>query len=453
MDNNVAIRANNISKFYKLYNNPIDRLKESIHPFRKKYHHSFFALEDVSFVINKGETVGIVGRNGSGKSTLLKIITGVLTPSGGTVDVTGKVAALLELGAGFNPDFTGIENVYLNGAIMGYNKLEIDRRIDEILAFADIGEFIYQPVKTYSSGMLVRLAFAVQVQVEPDILIVDEALAVGDALFQKRCFQKMEQLIRRGTTLLFVSHDQETLRVLTDRAILLSEGKIKAIGTSADVLLEYRRMLHEDERAYFEKVTRRLNQRTALATTAELKPNLDHAQLVESTELSQSGRMSFGDLDAEIVNVQVLDGQGIEAHNFYPGDLLRIVVKCLVHKPLKNLNIAVRIRNKEGVKIYSWGTLNQDIAIWAGVTSSEIFWDKSFTAGQTVDVVFEAECNLGGNLYEIQAAVSEELDRYYGAQRMLHWRDEAAFFNVTVRHREWFFGGVSDMKMRAVAHE
>ena len=193
MNSDIAIKVENLSKIYKLYNRPVDRMKESLHPFRKKYHKEFFALNDVSFELKKGETLGIIGKNGSGKSTLLKIITGVLAPASGSVYVNGKVSALLELGAGFNPEMSGIENVFFQGAIMGYSRQEMDSKIDEILSFADIGEFVYQPVKTYSSGMFARLAFAVAMSVWIlTILIVDEALAVGDARFVKKCYERMD---------------------------------------------------------------------------------------------------------------------------------------------------------------------------------------------------------------------------------------------------------------------
>ena len=191
-----VIQIQNVSKVYKLYENPIDRLKESLHPGGKKYHHDFFALRDISFDVKKGETVGIIGKNGSGKSTLLKIITGVLTPTMGTMNVSGRISALLELGAGFNPEYSGLENVYLQGTMMGYSREDMRERVPEILKFADIGEFINQPVKVYSSGMFIRLAFSVAINVEPEILIVDEALAVGDMSFQAKCmtaFKRMQQ--------------------------------------------------------------------------------------------------------------------------------------------------------------------------------------------------------------------------------------------------------------------
>ena len=213
MNKNTAIKVQNLTKTYKLYDKPIDRLKESLHPLKKKYHKEFYALNNVSFEIKKGETVGIIGKNGSGKSTLLKIITGVLTPTAGRVAIHGKISAILELGAGFNPEMTGLENIYLNTSINGMNKAQTDKKIDEIVAFAELGEFIHQPIKTYSSGMKARLAFAVSINVEPDILIVDEALSVGDSAFQRKCFAKMEEIRAKGATILFVSHSEGSIVV------------------------------------------------------------------------------------------------------------------------------------------------------------------------------------------------------------------------------------------------
>lgn len=235
----IAIKVSCLSKSYKLYDNPVDRLRESLHPFRKKYHKDFYALNDVTFEVKKGETLGIIGKNGSGKSTLLKILTGVLTPTSGTISVNGKVSALLELGAGFNLEMTGIENVYLNGTLMGFSRKEIDARLPEILAFADIGDFVYQPVKSYSSGMFVRLAFAAQILVEPDVFIIDEALSVGDVFFQQKCYAKIRESISRGTTCLFVSHDTSAIMNLCTRAILLNDGAVDFIGNPKEAVSRY----------------------------------------------------------------------------------------------------------------------------------------------------------------------------------------------------------------------
>lgn len=235
MSREFVISVQRLSKCYQIYERPEDRLKQSLWRGRKDFYREFWALHDVSFEVRKGEAIGIIGRNGSGKSTLLQLIAGTLSPTAGSVEVSGRAAALLELGSGFNPDFSGRENVYLNGAILGLTREEIDRRYEEIINFADIGNFIDQPVKTYSSGMMVRLAFAVSVCIEPDILIVDEALAVGDIGFQLKCMERLDQLTRSGTTLLFVSHDIATVKTFCQRAIYLANGRVKAVGSASDV--------------------------------------------------------------------------------------------------------------------------------------------------------------------------------------------------------------------------
>lgn len=220
-----VIKVNSISKIYKLYDKPIDRLKESLSLSRKCYHKDYYALNNVSFSIKKGEILGFIGTNGSGKSTLLKILTRIIVPSSGTIEVTGKISALLELGAGFNPEYTGLENIYLNGTMMGYSKDEMNKKLEEIKNFADIGDFINQPVKIYSSGMFARLAFAVAINVEPDILIVDEVLAVGDMRFQFKCMNKMKSMMDNGTTILFVSHDISSIRRFCKKAMWLNNGE------------------------------------------------------------------------------------------------------------------------------------------------------------------------------------------------------------------------------------
>ncbi|MBT6068516.1 ABC transporter ATP-binding protein [Candidatus Peregrinibacteria bacterium] len=234
-----AIKVNNLSKSYKLYDDPIDRLKESFHPFRKKYHHNFHALRGIDFEVEKGKTIGIIGANGAGKSTLLKILTGVLTPSGGTYSVKGRISSLLELGSGFNPELTGLENVYFNGTILGYSKNEIDAKIDDIIAFADIGEFIHQSVKTYSSGMQVRLAFAVAINTNPDVLIIDEALSVGDIKFQLKCFRRLQEFQDAGKTIVLVTHDTGAIINYCSKAIWLHNGKMKEIGNPEEICKKY----------------------------------------------------------------------------------------------------------------------------------------------------------------------------------------------------------------------
>jgi len=243
----VAIRIDNLSKVYQIYNKPSDRLKQLLFGNnKKKYYREFSALQNIDFEIKRGETVGIVGKNGSGKSTLLQIIAGTLTPSHGNIQVNGRVAALLELGSGFNPEFTGRENVFLNGAILGISQEEMEQRFEEIITFADIGDFIDQPVKTYSSGMYVRLAFSIAINVEADILIVDEALAVGDTKFQIKCIEKMKEIKQNGTTILFVSHAGEQVKRFCEKGIWLEHGVVKEIGTAANVVNHYEDLLQMD---------------------------------------------------------------------------------------------------------------------------------------------------------------------------------------------------------------
>ena len=231
-----VIEIKDVTKTYKLYNKPSDRLRENFSITHKNYHRDHDALQGISLDVYKGECVGIIGTNGSGKSTLLKIVTGVVAPTSGTLEIKGKISALLELGAGFNQEYTGIENIYLNGTMVGFTKEEMDGKLQSIIDFADIGEFINQPVKTYSSGMFARLAFAVAINVDPDILIVDEALSVGDIFFQSKCYQKFMDLKEAGKTILFVSHDLGSIIKYCDRSLLIHHGKQIAVGKSSEIV-------------------------------------------------------------------------------------------------------------------------------------------------------------------------------------------------------------------------
>ncbi|MBQ8597306.1 MAG: ABC transporter ATP-binding protein [Lachnospiraceae bacterium] len=244
MDNKkIAIQVNGVEKAYKLYDKASDRLKEALGFGRKKRYKEHYALKGIDMTIYQGETVGIIGTNGSGKSTILKIITGVLNPSGGSVEVNGRISALLELGAGFNMEYNGIENIYLNGTMIGFSKKEIDERMDDILSFADIGDYVYQPCKTYSSGMFVRLAFAVAINIEPEILIVDEALSVGDVFFQAKCYHKFEEFKKMGKTILFVSHDLSSISKYCDRVVLLNQGVKLGEGSPKEMIDAYKQVL------------------------------------------------------------------------------------------------------------------------------------------------------------------------------------------------------------------
>ena len=458
MKSGAVISMESVSKDYHLWDNPSDRLKSpfwstlsripllgeqtrsSLIAKSRSYYEIYPALHDINFEVFSGESVGIIGKNGSGKSTLLQIIAGTLSPTEGKVSVNGKLSALLELGAGFNQEFTGKENVYLSGTIMGFSKGEIDEMYDDIVGFADIGSFLDQPVKTYSTGMLVRLAFSVQAQVNPDILIVDEALAVGDSLCQKRCMKRLDDLVCSGVTLLFVSHSEETVRTLTQRSILLDKGKIRSSGNSAEVILDYRKLQHNEEESYLKRIN-----------TGKADTEISEGQVVEvgHNEGNQAKvKMSFGDLDATIKTVDILDELGSSKRIFRPNEPFVVVLDVLVNKPLTHLNIGVRIRNREGVKIYSWGTLNQDMLV-DDSDSGKMVWGREFNQSDRFEVRFKGTCNLGTNFYEVQAYVTQEGKPYYVDQRIVHWLEEAVFFEVKMDPRAYFFGGVSDMKMQA----
>lgn len=324
----VIIKADKISKYYKLYDKTSDRLKESLSLTRKKYHKEYYALNEVSFEVKKGENIGIIGANGAGKSTLLKIITGVLTPSSGSFFAKGKISALLELGTGFNPEYTGMENIYLNGTMMGYTKEQMDKKVDFVKEFAGIGDFIYQPVKTYSSGMFARLAFAVAVNVDPEILIVDEALAVGDVRFQIKCMNKMKEMMMGGTTVLFVSHDTNAIRRFCSGAIWLNKGQIQATGdvnSVADMYLDYLK-LGETEQA-LQEIKQEQNKYNKPEKKHVLKPFVK------------------GEGIAEIVGFQILNEDLEEVTETKYNEYLKVIVTYDVYDeniPYPVLGVALR---------------------------------------------------------------------------------------------------------------
>jgi len=321
-----VIKVENLSKVYKLYKDPVDRLKEALNPFGKKYHHDFYALKDVNFEVKKGETIGIIGKNGSGKSTLLKILTGVLTQTSGTCRVRGKVSSLLELGAGFNPELSGIENVYFNGSILGYSREEMDSKLDAILQFADIGEFVYQPVKTYSSGMQVRLAFAVAISVDPDVLIVDEALAVGDMSFQKKCMEKIDSFREEGKTIIFCSHDMHSVSALCHRAMWLKDGTIAEIGKADFVISSYVSWMTDS-------AVSSLN-----ATCIEKKDHNPNHYIRNSEEV-------------EIVSVKVMDELGASKKIFFTGEDLVLDVNFVVKNGIIDPKYSLLILKADGTPV------------------------------------------------------------------------------------------------------
>ena len=317
MNNDLSIEVKDLVKVYNLYNSSADRLKEIFSIRGKKFHDNYYALNGINFSVKKGETFGIIGTNGAGKSTLLKLITGVATPTEGAVNVNGKISALLELGAGFNKDYTGIENIYLNGTMMGYSREEMKQRIDSIVEFADIGDFIYQPVKTYSSGMFARLAFAVAINIEPEILIVDEALSVGDVFFQNKCYKKFEELREKNITVIFVSHDIGTVKQLCSRVLWLEHGIQQMVGDSVEVCNEYSNSILKKRAKEFEK-NNNTEFKESVSITKELKLE-DYPEITYTNE-------SILDENVKIISSFISDHNGKRVSSCLAGEKYTISI-------------------------------------------------------------------------------------------------------------------------------
>lgn len=354
-----AIEFQGVSKSYPIYDSPSDRLKELLTLNRARYHRDFWALRDVSFQIRRGETFCIIGENGSGKSTLLQIVAGILQPTSGQARTHGRVAALLELGSGFNPEFTGRENVYLNAAIMGLTTAEIDARYAQIEAFAEIGEFIDQPVKTYSSGMSVRLAFSVAIHVDPEILLVDEALAVGDIYFRQRCMRKVHELRAKGVTILFVSHAIGDVKAIGDRTMWLDAGRVRELGETENVVSKYLAYMVEKDSQFLELAPHDAAPAPAASHAPEFEtsiPNIDHR---------------YGDERAQIAGVAVMDTNGHRLHLLEPGAKIVVRISARAHQAILNPNIGFMMRNHLGVDFAGTNTLREGHQLgelWPGDT-------------------------------------------------------------------------------------
>lgn len=359
---NVAIRVQNLTKMYKLYDKPTDRLKESLGLSKKKCYKEHYALNDIDMVVNQGETVGIIGTNGSGKSTILKIITGVLTPTSGNVEINGRISALLELGAGFNMEYTGLENVYLNGTMIGFTKEEIDKKIDAILEFADIGEFIHQPVKTYSSGMFVRLAFAVAINIEPEILIVDEALSVGDVFFQAKCYRKFEEFKKMGKTILFVSHDLASVNKYCDRVILLNKGIKVDEGSPKEIIDIYKKILvnqyDENENKGNNESNEKINENNTLKHKSD-----DSTEIKLYKEMMQQNPnvIKYGSGIAEIIDFAVLDQNGQPTNTIESGADNTVLMKVKFNRKINNPIFAYTIKDVLGVELVGTNTMYEQV--------------------------------------------------------------------------------------------
>lgn len=352
----VAIRVDDVSKLYKLYDKPSDRLKESLGLTRKKLYKEHYALHNVSFDVKRGETVGIIGTNGSGKSTILKIITGVLNPSGGHVEIDGRISALLELGAGFNMEYTGIENIYLNGTMIGFSREEIDAKMQDILDFADIGDFVHQPVKTYSSGMFVRLAFAVAINIDPEILIVDEALSVGDVFFQTKCYKKFEDFKKMGKTILFVSHDLGSISKYCDRVVLLNRGKKLAEGTPKEMVSMYKRIMVNQDKA--EEIAAHQMDMSSLEEDdeKEIKEAACEGQWKNHYNLNPDVD-EYGNGAAEIEDFAIIDENGNYTNAIVKGTRFRLKSKVKFKQDVHDPIFTYTFKNIQGVAITGTNTM------------------------------------------------------------------------------------------------
>ena len=406
MNSEYAIRVQDVSKLYKLYDKPSDRFKEALGLTRKKKYHEHYALHHLSFDVKKGETVGIIGTNGAGKSTILKIITGVLNASEGDVEINGRISALLELGAGFNMEYTGIENIYLNGTMIGFSKEEIEAKMEDILSFADIGDFVYQPVKTYSSGMFVRLAFAVAINIDPEILIVDEALSVGDAFFQAKCYKKFDDFKEAGKTVIFVSHDLSSISRYCDRVVLMNKGHKLSEGSPKDMINLYKKVMvgafAEDEEAKQQtqavegelensslKAGAGKEDLTAEQTTegraeeaekAEKKLWKDHFQLNPNVD-------EYGDGRATIIDFAIVDENGMLSSSIMKGGRFTIKSKVAFHSRISNPIFTYTIKNLQGLAITGTNTMYE---------KESIGWAEE---GDVYLASFEQEMNLQGGEY------------------------------------------------------
>ena len=365
MAEDIAISVNDVSKMYKLYDNPMDRLKESLGLSRKKKYKEHYALNHVSFQVHKGETVGIIGTNGSGKSTILKIITGVLSPTGGEVSVNGRISALLELGAGFNGEYSGLENVYLNGSMIGFSREEIDAKLQSILYFADIGEFIHQPVKTYSSGMFVRLAFAVAINIDPEILIVDEALSVGDVFFQAKCYRKFEEFKEMGKTILFVSHDLSSIGKYCDRVVLLNKGEKLAEGGAKEMVNLYRRVLvnqydDADLEEGAENAEAGQDGQLTDGTAGENVSKKEHAgggrAMKDSLNLNPKV-LEYGSKLGEIVDFAIRDDTGMITNVIEKGKEFSVQMKVRFQADVNDPIFAFTLKDLKGTEITGTNTM------------------------------------------------------------------------------------------------
>lgn len=388
-----AIEVKDVVKIYKLYDKPKDRVKEALGFGRKQVHKLHYALNGISLSIYRGETVGIIGTNGSGKSTILKIITGVLHPTSGEVHVDGRISALLELGAGFNQEYNGIENVYLNGTMMGFSEKEIDGKLPEILEFADIGDYVYQPVKTYSSGMFVRLAFAVAINIEPEILIVDEALSVGDVFFQAKCYHKFEEFKELGKTIVFVSHDLSSISKYCDRVFLLNKGTLLGEGTPKAMIDAYKRVLVGQYELPEDREQNSLLDDRELRRAAEQAAGVKTVKTAEQTSLNPDV-LEYGSKQAKIVSYYLTDDRGVRTTAVIKGSEFTLHLRVEFYEHIPEPIFAFSFKNVQGTEITGTNSMIEKAFL------------ESVEPGQIKDVTFTQNMSLQGGEYLLSMGVT-----------------------------------------------
>lgn len=434
----IAIDIQNVSKCYRRYNHPIDRLKELIIPNQSKGQ-NFWALENVSFQVKRGESLGILGQNGSGKSTLLQIITQTLSPTSGTIDVRGRISALLELGSGFNPDFTGRQNVIINGRILGFSKQEIQEKLDEILEFAEIGDFVDQPVHTYSSGMFVRLAFAAAVVWEPEILIVDEALAVGDIFFQQKCFARIKSLQASGATILFVSHDTQSVLNLCNRAIVLNHGKIIYTGDSSTAVEKYFEsyyMSHGGESQKIELQSANVRSSTVVENIG-VKNESNATTLSFVTHFPEKNR--FGSSMGLIEGVCITDANGQPKSTFLSDEELLLSIKLTSHaQHLAPLNVGFHLKDRLGQLIIGANLKHMSASL------------TPHTPGYPFICQFRFQPQIAPGEYILDAAVAEYI---LDAKNIYDWINGAAAFTLVASSEARKQAGICRPNMTVNIHE
>ncbi len=399
------ISVSNISKTFKLYHNPADRLKEIV--LRKTFHKNFEALKNISFTVQEGETLGIVGENGAGKSTLLKILTGVLMPDTGTVHVDGRITGLLELGTGFNYEFSGVQNIYLNGTYLGMSRQEIDARKEAIIAFTELGDFIHEPLKTYSSGMVMRLAFSIAMHANPKAFVVDEALSVGDAYFQQKCMRKIKEFKNQGGAIVFVSHDMNAVKILCDKAVLLSHGVSLEEGEPDKIIDTYNFLLAKKSKG----------------------------EEIRLRDFAETGK-SYGNFKVEIIDVNMCNEHGQESEVFVSGEKCTIGIDLQANEDVQCMSVGILIRDRFGQDIF-------------GTNTHHLHAPIALKDGQRCYVQYEIdELNIGSGKYSLTVAVHKDdthIDECY------QWIDMMKSFEV-VSSKDYIFIGLSKLKPNIQVH-